>query len=163
MKIEIKSRWNGSVLFSLETGSLNLCLEAAVKSGANLKGANLKGANLKGAYLQPIRDDVWAMLSSAPAEVEGLRLAIIEGRVNGSQYHGECACLIGTIANVRKCDPNQLGILKPNENRPAERFFLAIKQGDTPETNQASKIALEWVDTWLANVKLAFSPDKQAA
>ena len=51
MKIEIKSRWSGSVLFSLETDSMRLCLEAAAKSGANLYGANLHGANLRGADL----------------------------------------------------------------------------------------------------------------
>jgi uncharacterized protein YjbI with pentapeptide repeats len=51
MKIDIKSWFTGSVLFSLETESLRLCVEAAVKSGANLSGANLYGANLYGADL----------------------------------------------------------------------------------------------------------------
>ena len=51
MKIEIKHRWLGSVLFSLETESVRLCLEEAVKSKANLYGANLYGANLGGADL----------------------------------------------------------------------------------------------------------------
>ena len=51
MNFEIKSRWHGSVLFALETESLRLCVEAAVKSGANLGGAYLGGANLRGANL----------------------------------------------------------------------------------------------------------------
>ena len=52
MKIfEIKNRFNGSVLFSLETENFKMCVEAAVKSGANLYGANLRGANLRGANL----------------------------------------------------------------------------------------------------------------
>ena len=51
MKFEIKSRWTGSVLFSLETSSMKLCVEAAVKSGANLSGATLSFANLSGANL----------------------------------------------------------------------------------------------------------------
>ena len=46
MKFEITNRWTGSVMFSLETTSLKLCIEAAVKSGANLDGAYLRGANL---------------------------------------------------------------------------------------------------------------------
>jgi hypothetical protein len=33
--------------------------------------------------------------------------------------------------------------------RPAERFFMGIKPGDTPKTNPASKIALEWLDTFV--------------
>ena len=51
MKFEIKSRWNSSVLFSLETGSIKLCVEAAVKSRANLSGADLFAANLTRANL----------------------------------------------------------------------------------------------------------------
>ena len=51
MKFEIKSRWSGEVCFSLETESLKLCVEAAVKSGANLSGADLSGADLSRADL----------------------------------------------------------------------------------------------------------------
>ena len=46
MKFEIKNRWNSNVLFSLETESLKLCIEAAIKSEADLRGADLRGANL---------------------------------------------------------------------------------------------------------------------
>ena len=41
---EIKSRWSGEVIFRLETESFKLCVEAAVKSGADLSRANLSGA-----------------------------------------------------------------------------------------------------------------------
>jgi len=51
MLFEIKHRFTGAVLFSLETESLKLCVEAAVKSGADLRGAYLGGAYLFGAYL----------------------------------------------------------------------------------------------------------------
>jgi uncharacterized protein YjbI with pentapeptide repeats len=51
MKIEIKSRFTSSILFSLETESIKLCLEAAVKSGANLARADLADTNLSGANL----------------------------------------------------------------------------------------------------------------
>ena len=51
MKFEIKNRWPGSVIFSLETDSLKLTVEAAVKSRANLSRADLYGANLSGANL----------------------------------------------------------------------------------------------------------------
>ena len=49
---EIKSRFSGAVLFSLETESMKLCVEMAVKSRAYLEGANLRDANLGGAYLE---------------------------------------------------------------------------------------------------------------
>jgi hypothetical protein len=56
MNFQIKSRFDGSILFELETESFRLCVEAAIKAGANLSGAylsgaNLSGANLSGAYL----------------------------------------------------------------------------------------------------------------
>ena len=56
MKFEIKSYINGAVLFSLETDSMKLCVEAAIKSRANLYGANLYGANLRGADLRGARN-----------------------------------------------------------------------------------------------------------
>ena len=44
MKFEIKSRFDGSLLFALETESMKLCVEAAVKQGAYLQGADLRSA-----------------------------------------------------------------------------------------------------------------------
>ena len=49
MKFEIKSRWTGSVLFSVETETLKLAVELGVQSGANLYGADLYGADLSSA------------------------------------------------------------------------------------------------------------------
>ena len=46
MLFEIKSRFTGEVIFKLETESFKLCVEAAVKSEANLSEADLSGANL---------------------------------------------------------------------------------------------------------------------
>ena len=48
-KFEIKHRYSGAVLYSLETESIKLCLEAAVKSEADLRGAYLSRADLSGA------------------------------------------------------------------------------------------------------------------
>ena len=78
MLFEIKHRYTGSVLFSLECGSLKLCVEAAVKSkadlqGAYLQGAYLKGADLQGAYLR------WADLRGADLQGAYLRGADLRG------------------------------------------------------------------------------------
>ena len=51
MLFEIKNRFTGSVIFSLETSSFELCVEAAVKSRAGLSGAGLYGADLSRADL----------------------------------------------------------------------------------------------------------------
>ncbi len=51
MKFEIKNRFTGDLIFGLEIGSMKLCVEASLRSGADLYGANLRGANLSGADL----------------------------------------------------------------------------------------------------------------
>jgi len=122
VKFEIKSRWDGSIKFEGEFRSFKLCVVAAVKSDADLRGA----------VLTPIRDDFWAILSAAPAEVPALIEALKAGKVNGSTYEGECACLVGTIANARKCNYAKIPGLTPNSHRPAEAFFTAIKPGALP-------------------------------
>jgi Pentapeptide repeats (8 copies) len=180
MKFEIKSWFTGKVIYEGEGESLKTVLEMGVKagvsfsgsdlsgsnlsdsdlSGSDLRGSNLSGSDLSGSDLTPIRDDLWAVLSSAPAEVSALRQALVEGRVDGSTYTGECACLVGTIANRRGCGINGLGVLKPNASRPAEKFFLAIKPGDTPDKNQFAALAVQWVDEWLSNIQAAFAVAK---
>jgi hypothetical protein len=159
-KIQIRSRWNNdTVLFEcdapegLESGLyMRHALEKATQARANLSGANLSdadlsGANLSGANLRGFRADFWDVLLRAPHEIAGVRAALVEGRVDGSTYSGECACLVGTIANVRQADYSELGNnLNPDSGRPAEQWFMGIRKGDTPETNQQSKLAVEWLD-----------------
>ena len=50
--MDIKCRFSGKVLFSFETDSIKICVEAAVEAGASLVGANLGSANLVGADLR---------------------------------------------------------------------------------------------------------------
>ncbi|HEM7839620.1 TPA: pentapeptide repeat-containing protein [Burkholderia multivorans] len=133
-------------------------LSYANLSYANLSGVNLSYANLSGANLLPIKADFIEVISQAPREVPALIEALKAGRVDGSTYSGECACLVGTIANARGIDVDsaELGIPK-DASRPVERFFMAIRKGDTPETNAASKLALEWAETWLDTQRKAFA------
>ena len=54
--MDIRHRFTNAVLFSAEVYTIKACVEAAVKSGADLRGAYLRGAylggaNLGGAYL----------------------------------------------------------------------------------------------------------------
>jgi hypothetical protein len=51
MKFEIRNRFTGSVILSLETESMKGCIEAAWKIRADLSEANLSRANLSGANL----------------------------------------------------------------------------------------------------------------
>ena len=131
-------------------------LSGANLSDTNLSDTNLSDANLSDANLTPIRDDIWAVISSAPSEVSALIDALKNGRVNGSTYSGDCSCLVGTIAIARGCSPLAIDSLQPNSSRPAERFFLGINKGDTPETNQFSALAVQWCQEWLDRMEAAF-------
>jgi hypothetical protein len=131
-------------------------LRSANLSDANLRSADLSDANLSGADLSVFRADFWDVLLRALHEIAGVRSALVEGRIDGSAYSGECACLVGTIGNVRGVVHTALGNgLKPDVDRPAEQWFMSICKGDTPETNQASKFAVEWLDELVALLAIA--------
>jgi Pentapeptide repeats (8 copies) len=119
-------------------------------TGSNLEGANLEGANLERAYLVPIKEDLFRMLDQAAAEVPALLSAIKSGRINGGIYDGDCACLVGTIANTRGCDYKALSGLDPDPSRAAERWFLKLRPGDTPERSEVARITAGWIEEWIA-------------
>src|SRR6185437_15975293 len=93
MKFEILSRFNSSVLFSVETESLKLAVELAAKQGANLGSANLEGANLEGANLGSANLEGanlgGANLEGANLEGAYLRGAYLEGAyLEGANLRG---------------------------------------------------------------------------
>ncbi len=122
---------------------------------ADLTDANLTRANLTRADLTGAREDFRAVLDAAPNEVAGLLLALREGRINGSRYEGECACLKGTIANIRGCSYTALDArcdapLYPDSNRPGERLFMGISPGHVPAINPVARIVEGWILEWQA-------------
>jgi hypothetical protein len=146
--IEIKNRWTGATILSLDLANLT----DANLTDADLTRADLTGANLTRANLTAIKADFFRILKSAPAEIPALRNALVEGHIDGSTYEGECACLVGTIANARRCPYEEIPGVAPDSSRPAERWFLAIGRGDTPESNPVAKVTLEWTDEFLASL-----------
>jgi hypothetical protein len=128
---------------------------------ANLRSADLGYADL--GYEHPLWafwTDFSSVLDQAPAEVAGLRAAIAEGNIDGSVYEGTCACLVGTIANVRHVSVEALDIPK-DASRPAEQWFMPIRKGDVPldDPSKATEsegvfrasVALKWIDEWAAS------------
>jgi len=135
----------------------NANLRDADLRDANLRNADFHGANLRNANLTPIRDDLWAVLCASPREVPALRQALVDGCVDGLTYHGDCACLVGTLANARRCAHTAIPGLSPSPRRAAERFFFCIKKGDTPATSQFAALAVQWIDEWTINMQSAFA------
>jgi hypothetical protein len=129
---------------------------------AVLRDADLRGADLRGADLTPVRDDFWAVIASVPSEIPALRAALVEGRVDGSTYHGDCACLVGTVANARHCAYDGIPGLSPNSARPAERFFLSIKPGDTPDKSEFAQLAVEWLDEFDSRMRANYGIKPEA-
>jgi hypothetical protein len=117
---------------------------------ADLTRADLTDADLTRADLTRAENDLHAVLNAAPKEVSGLLAALRAGEIDGSTYTGECACLVGTIANVRECAVADLpSLIAPDSSRPAERWFLALRPGMTPENNQIAKITEGWIEEWI--------------
>ena len=54
MKIEIRNRFNNSILFEGEFDNFRSAAEAAVRAGTNLFEADLRRANLRGADLRGV-------------------------------------------------------------------------------------------------------------
>ena len=125
-------------------------LRGAILTSALLYRADFSGSNLAEANLAEIRADFFDILSFARDEIAGLRLAVVEGRIDGSSYHGPCACLVSTIASLQGCEYCHVPGIPINAMRPAERFFTGINEDDTPETNPVAAIVLGWIDEFTA-------------
>ena len=90
MKFEIKDCYKDALLFSLETNSLKLCVEAAVKSGANLFSADLTGADLTEATgINPNLYTPLLMLLDQPGKIRAYKLV--------NKYHGGFGINVATL------------------------------------------------------------------
>jgi hypothetical protein len=115
--------------------------------GADLSGADLRDADLSGADLRDIRNDVFDILLRAKSEVPTLLAALRAGKIDGSTYSGPCACLCGTLEQAKAarehCDVQPFDFR--DSSRPAERWFLGINPGDTPDNHAIAKITEGWI------------------
>ena len=187
---KIINRLTGEVQFTAEIEcapdaspsiKLGLAVKFAIKSRANLSGADLSGADLSGADLsganlseavlsdeqmRAFKADLWLTLTelAKPAEALFLIQELRDGRVDGSTYGDgkKCACLVGTIAKARDIGGENLD---HDSDRPAERWFMMIKEGDLP-TNKtgggfAAKMALKWTEEWCAATGVDLNPSPE--
>jgi hypothetical protein len=122
-------------------------LTRANLAGVKLTRANLAGVKLTDADLTSIEADIAKILAENPTEATGLLEALQQGRIDGTVYEGECACLVGTIAKLKAIDYRQLPY---DSSRPAEAWFFAIKKGQTPASSQIAAITEQWLIKWMA-------------
>ena len=143
-------------------------LRSANLSSADLRSVNLSYADLSSADLRSAKNlpqwfinqcsrDMLFIFQSLPSELPFLREKLVKGEVDGTQYEGDCACLIGTLANADG------GIKKVCEIIPyydkglhnfGEQWFWNIRLGDTPDNSFFVKHALELIDSILIKSKL---------
>jgi uncharacterized protein YjbI with pentapeptide repeats len=137
---------------SLDGASLRgAYLDGADLRGASLRGADLDGADLRGADLREIKKDFFDKLLKLKDEAIYLYKSVVDGKINGSVYEGECACFCGTLANSKKITVKDLegfGIIADADS-PIERWFMAIRKGDTPESNPVSSIVKDWLEEFM--------------
>ena len=127
-------------------------------AGADLRNAYLSGADLRNAILgteneNRFKQGIWEVISESPSEVQGLIKALEEGRINGSAYEGECACLRGTLSNL-----SGKPVTEMNVHHPAEQWFTMIYPGDKPTDDTgggyAAAKALGWIVEWQKAVSI---------
>ncbi|MFT5179820.1 MAG: hypothetical protein ACI8R6_000370, partial [Candidatus Paceibacteria bacterium] len=114
-------------------------LQGAYLTGVNLRGADLRGAVLPKTFISLCKEDFIKKVKAfrQNGEVKFLMTALEKGKVNGTKYEGECACLLGTLTHARGKEDAEvfsrsLGIT-PDGSSPSEVWFWQIKEGDTPE------------------------------
>ena len=132
-------------------------LREADLTDANLRDADLTDADLTSANLRAIKEDLITEILKLPLEIPYLRAALIGGQIDGSTYRDACACLAGTLARACGLSAPLSGDELPNGYRvdagsPRERWFLALRRGDTPANSQVAAIALTWIDEALTRV-----------
>ena len=116
-------------------------------SYSNLSGSDLRGSYLSGSDLSVFRRDIEHVLFCNPNEAQAVVDALEAGKVDGSFYEGECACLVGTIRNARGCE---LNAIEMDSNRPAERWFTQFVPGRSCENYSPAKLTADWIRDWIA-------------
>jgi len=81
--IEIKRRFSGEVIFSVETDSFKSALEVAVRKGVDLRGVDLRGADLRGANFRGVD------LRGVNLRGTNLRGVDLQGAKNIMQINGD--------------------------------------------------------------------------
>ena len=143
MKLEIKHYISGSVLFSLETKSLKLTLEAAVEAktdltGADLTGADLRGAYLTGAYLRGAGDEKIEILRYLNIGPIGSRLSYLNVFFTKKGVFTHTGCFRGTLEEFEAKAQREHGDNEHGVAYAAAVAFIRAIATSTPKKKKAA-------------------------
>jgi uncharacterized protein YjbI with pentapeptide repeats len=147
MKVEIKHRFSGSILFSIETDSLKSAVEEAVRQRIDLSFANLEeadlyradlygmdlhGADLRGAHLYKANLSRTNLSGADLSRADLSKANLYKADLTGADLSG--AGLYGAIGvNKYLASPLQLLRDQPGKIRA---YKLVTKDGDSPMCRQ---------------------------
>ena len=135
-------------LRSADLRSANLC-------SANLRSADLRSADLKDiinlpqSYINQCSRDILFIFRSLKKELPFLKEKLLAGEIDGTQYEGKCACLIGTLAKAngeinKVCQT--ITFYDKGLHNFGEQWFYQIKKYDTPDNNFFAKHVLKLIN-----------------
>ena len=79
-----------------------------------------------------------------------LREKLVAGEVDGTQYEGECCCLIGSLGQGTHEGVERVAAAIPYYEKGlhnyGEQWFWQIRKGDTPDTSFFAAHALTLID-----------------
>jgi hypothetical protein len=145
---------------------LSSALRSAGCSASELRSAGCSASELRSAgySLSALHEKTYEEDIKAKAKLMGIDESsfvidtIARGLMNGREYGTvkSCGCLLGTAAKKAGqsveayCAARK--IVKDSDS-PAERWFLAVSIGDTPENNDAAKMGVKWISEAIAEMR----------
>ena len=136
IKIEIKNRWTGNILFEYlsENNTIKKTVSEAIKSGANLCEANLCEADLcgaKGAYMACPTDGSFIGWKKASGYI--VKLQIPEDARRSSAGGEKCRCDKAYVAEIQNTDGTKADIEAIHSNRDNNFVYTVGATVEVPD------------------------------
>lgn len=131
IKISIKNRWTGSILFEYSSvdNTLAKTVLEALKGGADLRGANLRGADLRGADLRGAKGTYMAcptdgsFIGWKKASGYIVKLQITEDARRSSAGGEKCRCDKAYVVEIQNIDGTKADIETVHSNHDANFVY----------------------------------------
>ncbi len=126
-------------------------VRAAGYSASALRSAGYSASALRDTELSSERDIKNKCKKMGREESQFVCDTLYRGLMDGRQYGSieSCGCFLGSAAKKARLSVDdfckKLGI-KKNADSPAEKWFMGVSVGDTPENNYAAKKGVEWIE-----------------